>query len=69
MTTQIVAHEEVGLAFRAARKAAGLSAEQLAVQAGLSSATVRRVEAGTTNAHRSTMTALIEALRKYEDKS
>jgi transcriptional regulator with XRE-family HTH domain len=53
-------------AVRAARSAAGATQEQLAVAAGISSATVARVERGTVRPTRGTLRLLALALADLE---
>lgn len=62
----MMALSPVGLELRAARVAAGLSIEQLAVRAGVSGATVERIEHGRVTPHRSTLLALGLALSNVQ---
>ncbi|MFN8131160.1 MAG: helix-turn-helix transcriptional regulator [Solirubrobacteraceae bacterium] len=63
MSDQIIARPAAdGDALRRIRQAKGISIELLAVCAGVSSATVRRIEAGQGRPHRTTVEALAAAL-------
>lgn len=62
MTPQMMPTAPVGPDLRAARVAAGLTIDQLAVSAGIGSATVERIEHGRVTPHRSTLLALALAL-------
>jgi transcriptional regulator with XRE-family HTH domain len=63
MTPQIEPGGPVGAVIRARREALFLSREALGSRAGLSSATVKRVESGTVRPHAQTLQALRRALR------
>jgi len=52
---------------RTARRRAGLSREALAALAGVSSATVYRIETGRVGPHRATALALAAALERHAD--
>lgn len=72
MTTYTSFRPAFGAAFgaevRAARRAAGLSVDQLAVRAGLSSSGLEKIEQGNTSRpHRSTVAALRRALSDLEN--
>ena len=62
MTPRMMPSAPVGRGLREARVAAGLTIEQLAVQAGVGGATVERIEHGRVKPHRATLLALALAL-------
>jgi transcriptional regulator with XRE-family HTH domain len=62
MTPQTMNVAPVGSELRAARIAADLTIEQLAVRAGIGGATVERIEHGRVTPHRATLLALAIAL-------
>jgi transcriptional regulator with XRE-family HTH domain len=65
----MMALSPVGPELRAARVAAGLSIEQLAVRAGIGGATVERIEHGRVKPHRSTLLALGLALSNDDGRA
>jgi transcriptional regulator with XRE-family HTH domain len=67
MTHHMVPAAPVGTALRDARLAAGLTRDELAVCAGVGSATVTRIENGHVRPNRSTLRAIAAALHERSD--
>ena len=66
MTSQMITAGTVGVELRSRRHAAGLTMEQLAVAAGIGSATVARIENCRVSPNRSTLLAIELAFNDVE---